>query len=405
MAVSTRGLAIEDIVQALDVPETAYEAAKRRYKDLGEWLHDAGKARCASFCPHVSAQGSFRLGTVTRPWKREDYDLDLLCKLETGVTKTQNTQIQLKRLLGEDIEAYRKERGIQKRVEEKHRCWRLKYQDDLYFHMDIVPAIPETEAYRQELHDCIVNEGTEEVLVQEVSLHAVSITDNRHPQYASITTDWPVSNQEGYAVWFKSRMRQAKQLLESRAAMEKVAKIDDLPAYRWKTPLQRCIQILKRHRDMMFEHDPDGKPISAIITTLAGRAYQGQSDIEAALGYILERMESFVRPSAPRVPNPVNPKEDFADKWELDPVLEPNFWRWLKQAQEDFGCLGRSDDIEQLAETALRKFGAHVDTLRLRKAGGLLAKAGAITAGTAHTSATGTIEPSGVRNLPHKFYG
>ena len=404
MAVSIRSLAIEDIIKALDVPDGAYEAAERRYRDLGEWLHDDGKAQSASFDPHVFPQGSFRLGTVTKPWKRDDYDLDLSCKLQDGLTKASHTQKQLKLLLGADIEAYRRERGIERRLEETHRCWRLKYKDDLNFHMDIVPAIPETEDDRQILLERMVKTGAEEVLARDVSQHAASITDNRHPRYAIISPDWPVSNQEGYALWFESRMRQAQQLLESRAAMEKVAKVDDLPTYRWKTPLQRCIQILKRHRDMMFESNQDGKPISAIITTLAARAYRGESDVQVALGAVLERMGSLVNPSKPRVPNPVNPQEDFADKWPLDRDLEPNFWQWLQQAQEDFGCLGR-DDIEVITETALRKFGATLDATRLRKASGLLAKAGSITAGTACTSSSGTIGSSGVQNQPHKFHG
>lgn len=404
MTTSIRSIVIEDIIKDLDVPNGAYEAAKRRYKDLGEWLHDEQKAKSASFDPHVFPQGSFRLGTVTRPWKREDYDLDLSCKLQDGLTKSQYTQKQLKLLMGIDLEAYRRERGIQKRSEEKHRCWRLQYQDALKFHMDIVPAIPETEDKRQVLLERMMKTAAEEVLARDVSQHAVSITDNRHPQYAAITSDWPVSNQEGYALWFESRMRQAQQLLESRAAMEKVAKVDDLPVYQWKTPLQRCIQILKRHRDMMFEDDQDGKPISVIITTLAARAYQGETDVEAALTSILESMSALVNPSVPRVPNPVNEQEDFADKWPLDQALEPNFWQWLKQAQEDFDCLGR-DDIEFITETALRKFGASLDAQKLQKASGLLAKVGAITAGTARTSSSGTISSSGVQNQPHKFHG
>lgn len=406
MAVSLRSFVIEDIITALDIPDSAYEAAERRYRDLGQWLHDEGKARSARFDPSVFPQGSFSLGTVTLPWKSDEFDLDLSCKLQHGITKTRHTQMQLKELLGVDIEAYRRERGIETRSEEKHRCWRLKYEDELKFHMDIVPAIPESEDDRQNLLESMVKTGAEGAFARDVSQYAVAITDNRHPQYAVITADWPVSNQDGYALWFKSRMRQAKQLLESRALMEKVAMIDDLPTYRWKTPLQRCIQVLKRHRDMMFEHDQDGKPISAIITTLAARAYQGETDVEQALGAVLERMGALVNPTSPRVPNPVNPPEDFADKWPLDSILEPNFWRWLEKAQDDFGLLDRSDKVELLVETAIEKFGAHIDTSKIHKANGLLEKAGTIAAGRAFTSEAGTIGSSGVvKNQPHKFHG
>ena len=326
MLMTTSGLIINDIIESLDVPDSAYEMAEQRYTDLGKWLYDPAKAESAAFNPHVFAQGSFRLGTVTRPWKREDYDLDLACKLQDGVTKSEHTQVQLKILVGSDLEKYRQERGIQEKPEEKHRCWRLNYQDALKFHMDIVPAIPEDESQKQLLIEQMLKAGVSDVLAQDVAKHAVSITDDRHPQYNTITRIWYISNQEGYAIWFESRMRQARQLLESRAAMEKVANVDDLPTYRWKTPLQRCIQILKRHRDMKFENDSDGKPISAIITTLAARSYQGETDVESAMGTILSSMGRFVNDSSPRVPNPVNTKEDFADKWPSDPHLERNFW-------------------------------------------------------------------------------
>src|SRR5207249_828409 len=110
-------------------------------------------------------------------------------------------------------------------------------------------------------------------------------------------------------------MKLARALLENRAIEAKAAKVDDLPVYRWKSPLQRCVQILKCHRNMMFTDDPEGKPASIIITTLAARAYQGEADIDDALDRILSTMGALVNPTAPRVPNPVNPAEDFGDRW------------------------------------------------------------------------------------------
>ena len=285
-----RRIAAEEIADSLDVPNSSYEIAEQRYTDIGNWLNDPEKAKSAHFSPNVFPQGSFRLGTVVQPWKHEDYDLDLACKLGDGLTKTNCTQEHLKHLVGDDLNSYRMERGIQERLEEKHRCWRLNYQDRLNFHMDTVPSIPESESTRRTLHERMIKAGTTDILAHDVADLAMAITDNRKPNYEVLSTDWNISNPEGYAKWFESRMRQAQELLESRVVMEKVAKIDELPLYRWKTPLQRCIQILKRHRDMMFESDPDGKPISVIITTLAARSYQGESDLEEAMSAILSTM-------------------------------------------------------------------------------------------------------------------
>jgi hypothetical protein len=76
-----------------------------------------------------------------------------------------------------------------------------------------------------------------------------------------------------------------------------------------------------------------------IITNLAAQAYQGEADLWTALRSIVERMHLFVRPTRPRVPNPTDPAEDYADRWTSNPALEENFWAWLKQVKTDLDRL------------------------------------------------------------------
>lgn len=366
-----KGNIINALAESLDIPDSAYEAAVNRYHDLGEWLMDESKAKTAQYSPDVFPQGSFRLGTATRPWKREDYDLDLACILKAGVTKTNCSQEVLKQLLGTDLGAYREERHISEPLEEKHRCWRLYYQDNIKFHMDSTPSIPQSADTRRVLQERMIMAGSTEALAQDVAKLAIAITDDRHPHYREISGDWLISNPEGYAKWFEARMRQAQQFLESRAIMAKVVKLDDLPTYKWKTPLQRCVQILKRHRDVMFERSPDRKPISIIITTLAARAYQGEADLEEAMENILSGMHVFVNPSYPRIPNPVNSQEDFADRWGTAEGrrlgLEENFWRWLEQARSDFDIITSSRDQDAIANQAMLKYGTRLEEKTLSK--------------------------------------
>jgi hypothetical protein len=78
----------------------------------------------------------------------------------------------------------------------------------------------------------------------------------------------------------------------------------------------------------MFRDNPDLAPISMIITNLAARAYEGETDIGVALWNIVEKMPTFIRPTWPRVPNPADPAEDYADKWAQNPQLEKSFWDW-----------------------------------------------------------------------------
>lgn len=365
----------EEITASLDVPDSAYEQAEKRYIDLGKWFEDP-KSHCSGLAPHIYPQGSFRLGTVVRPLsENESYDLDLGCRLERGVTKASHSQKDLKALVGGDLEAYRQARRIESKLEEMHRCWRLLYKDELSFHMDAVPSIPEETVARFALKAAMVKYGSSDVLAQHVAEHAGAITDNRAPNYDVISPVWRISNSEGYALWFESRMKLAEALMQERAIFAKAAKVDELPARKWKSPLQHAVQIIKRHRDVMFADDPEGKPISIILTTLAANAYRGESDVASALDRILKGMGEYVRPAIPRVPNPVNPAEDFADKWS-DPKyrhlnLEENFWAWLKQAQEDFREIAGSRDLTYLGEQIRAKFAASIDGQRMKEKLGL----------------------------------
>jgi len=106
----------------------------------------------------------------------------------------------------------------------------------------------------------------------------------------------------------------------------------------------------------MFKDMSDSKPISMIITTLAAQAYSGEEDLESALFAVLTGMERMVNQTKPRVPNPVNPEEDFADKWD-DPKyarlrLEENFKKWMLQAKADFNRILASTSPDELRKSA-----------------------------------------------------
>lgn len=361
---SSKNQIIEALVASLEIPPSYYEKAYDRYNDLGGWFCREGGAT-RSYKPRIYPQGSFRLGTVVRPLNDKDsYDLDVGCRLETGVTKQTHTQEKLKTLVGEELEAYRQARQIQEKLDEKHRCWRLEYADALSFHLDVVPSIPEEMTKTASLADAMAKSGLPRPLADDVSRHSGNITDNRLPNYRLINPDWRISNSEGFARWFESRLVIATKVRENIVVMAKQASVEKLPAWKWKSPLQKAIQFLKRHRDSHFRGQPASKPISVILTTLAAKAYRGEEDTAAALDRILTDMDSYVLQNKPKVPNPVNPDEDFADKWDEPKYaslnLERNFHLWLRQARIDFQNIEKlvtEDDIQAFAEA---KFGLRI---------------------------------------------
>lgn len=360
---------IDALVACLEVPPSSYEKAHDRYKDLGEWFCNGS---LKGNKPRIYAQGSFRLGTVIRPLHEgEAFDLDVGCRLEDGITKATHTQKDLKTLVGDEVEAYRTARRIEKELEEKHRCWCLEYADQLKFSKDVVPSIPEESGGRTLLAGTMVRSGLRPDLAREIAGHAGNITDNRRTNYASIDLNWLISNSEGYALWFEERMAIAAGFQERITNMAVQAKVEKLPAWRWKTPLQKAIQLLKRHRDSLFAPNPKSKPISIIITTLAAHAYQGEQDTASAIERILEDMDRYVSPAIPRVPNPVNQDEDFADKWYRPDCrelrLEKNFRNWLAQARIDFKNIEALHSEEKVQKFVQEKFRVRIPQAELER--------------------------------------
>lgn len=384
-------IVLENMIKLLELPDSAYEKAKKRYDDLGEWF-DRDDSLVKDNSPHIFPQGSFRLGTAIRPLDEDEgYDLDLACKLREGITKDTNTQKFLKKLVGLELESYRLARGIKEELESKHRCWRLEYQDDLNFHMDIVPCIPADENRRKLILESMRKFGVEEFVAGSASQTTVSITDDRHQGHKTICNDWNISNPEGYAQWFEHCMGSGRMQV-----LAEKAQVDDVPIFKRKTPLQRAVQLLKRHRDQMFKRDEDVKPISIIITTLAARAYNGEQDVVSTLGNILAKMGGLINQTTPRVPNPVDPDEDFADRWAMPKYrhlnLEQNFWYWLKQAQSDFEHITSTTDTQFITEQVDQKFSLKLNRAELAKQLGASTASVNIITPKAH-SITGSAKP------------
>lgn len=317
---------LDMIVDGLDIPKSYYEKAVERHRSLGEWLCRP-ESKLAAFRPYVYPQGSFRYGTVIRPLLATDaYDLDNVTTLK--MAKTAMTQKQIKQLYGAEIKEYGRAHGMLAPVEEKNRCWRLVYADEVNSYLDTLPCVPED----QDVIRVIVSRG--------VPLHlatlAVAITDRRHPQYDQITRALLSSNPRGFAAWFEECARPSA-LGRMRHLVDRgfYDSVENVPLYEWKTPLQRSIQVLKRHRDVMFRDDPGAGPISMIITNLAAHAYAEESDLWSALRNIIEKMPQYLNSTRPRVPNPADPAEDYADKWSVDPTREDNFWAWHTQVKID----------------------------------------------------------------------
>ena len=329
------------LAEALDISEAQYEAAVKHYEAVGDWLNK-DDSPIAKYEPQIYPQGSFRLGTMIKPVKdAEQYDIDLVCELK-ALKKEDVSQKQLKDMVGDRLKENERYR---KMLKEGKRCWTLQYADSACFHMDILPAIPDDD----------IN-GIAREIGANLAESAILITDRE-------LYHWQHSNPKGYAEWFKERMK--VQFNEQRMLLAESirADVEDVPEYKVKTPLQRSIQILKRHRDIRFADDQDDKPISIIITTLAAHAYDNEADLLEALQNIITKMPGLIerdeRGNA-LVTNPVNPLENFADKWKKHPELEIEFRRWIQQVRADLDAALQVGNISDMIEELKPRFGDRI---------------------------------------------
>lgn len=388
---------LETLGETLDITETQYNAAVSSYGAVGEWLAKP-ESSLAPYRPIVRPQGSFMLGTMIKPiCEEDDLDIDLVCEL-TG-KNPQWTQYHLKQVIGnrlKDNETYKNMLD-----EEGRRCWTLMYSNSANYHMDILPSLV-CNGYNIVLEKAFSNTA----LDKDYESLAIRITDNKQSNYYTdtIAENWMKSNPFGYGRWFFN----AADVLSLRKSIMLSEAVNPVPKYnKEKLPLQRVVQILKRHRDIMFNGDED-KPISIIITTLASRGYTKETSIIDALTNVVSNMRNFIESrydlNAGRmvkwIPNPVNPEENFADKWVEHPQREKNFYKWLDQVEYDVQTIVHKRGLQYIAEAMKKPFGEQTVTktfstlgernLNLRESGalkmaigtGVLSSVGSVTAAT-----------------------
>lgn len=330
---------LENIGQVLDITQAQHELVEQRYTAVANQLSKEG-SRLSVYKPEILPQGSFLLGTMIRPVMEEDeLDVDLVCRL-TG-KKINWAQIDLKHEVKDQLvdnnEDYKRMLD-----EEGNRCWTLIYSGDK-FHLDILPALVGNNN-----HINLSERSYSKLDKTDLENISLRITDRRETNYKTETNPvfWLKSNPFGYAAWFKERSN--VNILKTVLLSESVT---PLPGYKKvKDPLVRVVQILKRHRDIMYGGD-EHKPISIIITTLAAKAYQKETNVIDALVNILNTMHLHMKEvysvkhnkNIWWISNPVNDEENFADKWPLEKQKQDNFFAWLEKAKSDFAALKNMD--------------------------------------------------------------
>lgn len=391
---------LEELGRNLDISETQYNAAVKSYDAVGLHLakHDSPLGK---YSPEILPQGSFMLGTMIQPiHEDDDLDIDLVCQL---IGKQESwTQYDLKQAVGNQLKSHGTYEKMIKDPEGR-RCWTLVYSDDANYHLDILPCIIDS-GYR-----LLLEKAFSAAELSEMNDLALRITDKEEENYDTENDhlNWLKSNPFGYARWFFGQAT-----LDFAKADFINESIQPVPLYKKeKLPLQRVVQILKRHRDMMFEGD-EHKPISVIITTLAAKAYNKETNILDALANVVSSIPSFITSKySPKhnkmikwIENPINHEENFADKWVDHPEREANFNKWIIQVQKDIAEATSKIGMQRIQESFEKSMG---QTLVRKTFSDIGAKARMLTeSGNNQIGAKVGISSLGTATIvPHTFYG
>ena len=364
---------LKNISDEISITVAMKQVVEDSYKAVGEYLRNNLQKDI-----HIFAQGSMALGTVIKPISDADeYDIDLVCLIKDGMNMS---AADIKNSIGNSL---KQSQRYHKQLEpEGKRCWTLDYAN---FHMDILPAVPKDQGFDKVCHSNIR-------LTHKIS--DCSYEDR-------------YSDPLEYQRWFKRSALKGSQgvaVSESRQS-----EIDDIPDDNVQSNLQSIIKLLKRHRDIFFEeNNTEYKPISIIVTTLAAQGYKRCETLYDELMTVLQFIGTRTIQKPYIVKNPIDSRENFADKWNEDECYKKVFYEWADSIISDFSQIESSikglDEVSTKLATMFgeapvkRAIASFAENKReLREKG----KLGVCSLSTGLSS--GAIVKGNVKN--HTFYG
>lgn len=333
---------LDQLFQQIELTESQYQTAQERYQSVGRWLSESDNFHLQQAT--IYAHGSVGLGTAVKPITQNEFDVDLVCFLPTLAASS--TASEIKKLVGDRLKEHGKYEGM---LEEKRRCWRINYANQ--FHLDITPSIRNL--------GCPM--GGE--LVPDKQL-----------------LSWKATNPRGYMQRIERYAEMHPTFLLSEALRKQIrADVQPFPEPQLNKPLlKRIVQILKRHRDHMFDSPAkrDLAPISIIITTLAAWSYSHcvrnntYTDTFELVVDVIRRMPDFIQTednSGHRhylVENETTEGENFAEKWNDDPRLADTFSSWHGAALGAIENLLYVDGADAIAKHLSESFGATQEQIK-----------------------------------------
>lgn len=336
----TRKRDIKKVIRSLDITPSMFKNAEEKYKNMARFLNEHG------LNVDISLQGSFAIGTATKPYadgKDRAYDIDVICLFKEKESTPKVIRDNLVSMLS-NSEVYND------KLIEWPKCFTLEYArlGDYDFSMDLVPTVEDNNS----------NIGSKDISLEYLT-NVLKIA-TKEDKY-----DWYPINPKGYQKWFNNinerfalynKEYRMRQLLEENKNF--YSSVEEIPEYFNKSSLQEAIQLLKRSRDIYFSkiHKEKNKPSSIIITTFATLVAKDlPTNIDSVdLAFeVVKRLslystdKLYSQISTPIIKrsgtweffNPVNSTDNLLDSWNVEHDSSKLFFEWVEKAKKDFNKL------------------------------------------------------------------
>ena len=112
-----------------------------------------------------------------------------------------------------------------------------------------------------------------------------------------------------------------------------------------------------------------------------------------------------VEDGALTVRNPIQPEENFADRWRSHPERAERFFQWIEQAHRDFAAIGKQSGVDQILKKAAETLGPRA-AKRAEETFGSGLRESRRTGQLGLAAGTATLITGAPRAMPpHRFHG
>jgi len=335
----------------ISLTQPQYELIEKRYENLQQILNNTSDPLLKE--AHIFVQGSIGLKTTIKPASNDDGEMSTI-DADAIVLLPHAQNASAAQILKAIEDCFKAGSRVEHPIVQLRRGVRIVYADqNPGFHIDITPA------------RCVLGHSDED------GFGFLQVPDRE--------LGWKNSSPRSYSGWLDAVSEMKISIALDSAILTKSfetfaeATQDPMPdydEYMDSNPLRATIKLLKRHRDewAIRNNLEKYRPISAIVTTLATKAYEEIAKeshplrpLEAMLE-IVKRMPKFIKKIGAHylVINPCDEGENFAEKWnrENGAAFVNAFSRWHLSASNDLQLGFEEFSSNAFFENAMReKFG------------------------------------------------